>query len=510
MTIVSLFIYVGIAALALTGIVFKFKPLKFSFLDNFIQNFCGILFIFSGFVKAVDPMGTAFKMEQYFAAFEDTCKGSFLSFLAPVFPAMSSMSIGFSVFMIVLEIVLGVMIIIGYRPKLAAWLFLLIMVFFTILTGFTFLTGYVPTDANFFEFSKWTEFNKNQMRVTDCGCFGDFIKLEPKVSFIKDLILMGPAIWFILRWRKLVQLFSSLLRSTITGFSTLGLLLFCFSNYIWNEPVIDFRPFRVGTDIKGQKDLEQKAQGEVEILAYRIRNKSTQSEIEVPYQAYLDSFKQNPNFKASWETLDQIKTEPTVPRTKISDFDVLTYEGESVTEQLLTDNRYHFLILSPKVPFKVTLQEVSVQDTILRTDTVVIFDPKTHLETVEIRRSGEIDTIITKQVKRNHYAWDEDYMTLMKDKFITLMDSLKQDQVNVSAVFGGLTEEGIIEFRKASGIQFPCYEADDLVLKTIMRSNPGLLLLKSGKIIHKWHHKQLPDANELREKFLNETANKIF
>ena len=179
MTIVSLFLYVAIAALALSGLISRFKLDKFSFVENFIQNFAGILFIFSGFVKAVDPMGTAFKMEQYFTAFEDTCKGSFLKILAPIFPVLSNMSLGFSVFMIVLEIVLGIMIIIGYRRQLSAWLFLIIMVFFTILTGFTYLTGFVPSDANFFEFSKWSEYNKNQMRVTDCGCFGDFLKLEP-------------------------------------------------------------------------------------------------------------------------------------------------------------------------------------------------------------------------------------------------------------------------------------------------------------------------------------------
>ena len=76
---------------------------------------------------------------------------------------------------------------VGYYRKWTAWLFFLIVFFFTILTGFTYLTGYVPLDANFFDFSAWGPYVKENMRVTDCGCFGDFIKLDPKISFFKDL-----------------------------------------------------------------------------------------------------------------------------------------------------------------------------------------------------------------------------------------------------------------------------------------------------------------------------------
>ena len=118
--------------------------------------------------------------------------------LAPLFPALSEQSTGFSIFMVTFEIVLGVMLIVGWRRKLTAWLFFLLVVFFTLLTGFTFLTGYVPSDANFFDFAKWGPYVKDQMRVTDCGCFGDFIKLDPRISFYKDLGLMIPAILFFL------------------------------------------------------------------------------------------------------------------------------------------------------------------------------------------------------------------------------------------------------------------------------------------------------------------------
>jgi uncharacterized membrane protein YphA (DoxX/SURF4 family) len=506
MTIVTLFIYIGIAAFILTGLIAWMKQNQINLVDSFIQNFAGSLFIFSGFVKAVDPLGTAYKMEQYFTAFQDTCKGSFLKFLAPIFPVLSNFKVSFSVFMIVLEIVLGIMLIIGYQRRISAWMFLIIMIFFTILTGFTFLTGYVPTDTNFFEFSKWTAFNKDQMRVTDCGCFGDFIKLVPKVSFVKDLILMVPAIWFLFRWRKLHELFSPTVRTSLTLISTMGFLLFSWSNFIWNEPVWDFRPFKIGVNIKTKLEEEQKAMAEVEIKAYRLRNKQDNKVIEIPYKAYLDSFKLNSNFKASWETLDQIKTEPRIPRTKISDFDILGMDGQSVTESLLSDPHYNLIILSPKVKYQVKLVEEERIDTIYKMDTAV-FKLK-NKDSVIIKRVASGTE--KKLVKRNQYDWDPDFVSILKTKMLPLIDSVKAENVIGSAVFGGLTEEGINHLKITTGMSVVCYEADDLLLKTIMRSNPGLLLLKEGKIIHKWHYKHLPGANELRTKFLNEFANKIY
>ncbi|MBK6546704.1 MAG: MauE/DoxX family redox-associated membrane protein [Saprospiraceae bacterium] len=506
MTIVTLFLYVGLVAALLTGLIFWSRKSQFHFADSFLQNFAGVLFIFSGFVKAVDPLGTAYKMEQYFTAFEDTCNGSFLKFLAPLFPLLSKYAISFSVFMIVLEIVLGIMLIIGYRRKLSAWLFFIIMIFFTILTGFTFLTGYVPTDVNFFEFGKWVEFNKTNMRVTDCGCFGDFIKLEPKISFIKDLILMVPACWFLFRWKNEHQLFSPIIRTGITCMSVLGLLLFSFSNFVWNEPVWDFRPFSNGIDIKSKLKAEQKAQADVEIIAYRIKSKIDKREMDVPYKDFLDSFKKNSNFKANWETLDQIKSEPSIPRTKISDFDILSLDGQSMTDFILDESRYNLMIISPKVKYESSVIEEERIDTIYKMDTTIIKLKKRDSLVI----SKQVAGTQSKKYKRNQYQWDEEYLNTLKTKFLPLIDSVRNDGVTASAVFGLLTEEGIADLKEKSGIDFPCYEADDLLLKTILRSNPGLILLKDGKIIHKWHKNQLPKPEELRVKYLNLLGNKIY
>ena len=106
MSITSLVLNIGIVAAILTLAIAFLLKLHKSYLMTFFQSFCGVLFIFSGWVKAIDPMGTAFKMEQYFGEFESVFSQTWFSFIAPVFPMLSNVSILFLVSMIVYEVVL--------------------------------------------------------------------------------------------------------------------------------------------------------------------------------------------------------------------------------------------------------------------------------------------------------------------------------------------------------------------------------------------------------------------
>ena len=220
---------------------------------TFAQSWCGALFLFSGWVKAVDPLGTAYKLHDYFGEFESVFSGTAMSFIAPLFPFLDSFGVQLSVATIVFEILLGVMLLIGAKPKFTSWAFLGLILFFTGLTGFTYLTGYVPEGVNFFEFSKWGEYTATNMKVTDCGCFGDFIKLEPFTSFTKDVFLLIPAFYFLFRSKDMHSFFSEKVKNGIIGLTIGGLLLYCFSNYIWDIPHADFRPFKVAADIRGQR-----------------------------------------------------------------------------------------------------------------------------------------------------------------------------------------------------------------------------------------------------------------
>lgn len=495
MTILMLFLYLAITATLLTVFMYYFSGSVKSAYTSFLQNFCGSLFVFSGFVKAVDPMGTAIKMQEYFEEFETTAKGSFLHFIADLFPILAKYSMGFSVGMIVLEIVIGILLIIGHLPRWTSFLFFLIMVFFTILTGFTFLTAYVPKEANFFEFSKWTVFSESNMRVTNCGCFGDFLKLTPETSFKKDIFLMLPSVLFLLIRRKFHTLFSISLRNAITLFSIVGLSLFCLANYKWNEPVFDFRPFKIGTDVKVQKEAESKAMADVKIEKWKLKNKST-GEVKILLdEEYFKNIKSYP--KAEWEVLEQIKSSPAIPITKISDFALFDLNGSEYTDDILQEPHSRIMVNMPKLSYSSKTITTMVKDTLWKWDTLV--NPKTK----EATYSRNILEVKDKSVKTNVFTWDEHYKNILSSKIIPFIDSLRQDSVKAFFVAGGASEEALKSLFSQIYVTEPIYTADDVLLKTIMRSNPGIVLWRNGKIIMKWHYQRIPDLNEMRRDFLD-------
>lgn len=174
----------------------------------------GLLFIYSGFVKLVDPIGSQYKFEEYFSAGVLN-----LEFLIPF-------ALPFSILLIVTELVLGIMLLVGYKPKLTVWsLFGLNLVFL-------FLTWYSYT------------YNK----VTDCGCFGDALKLTPKETFYKNVVFMIFIVILILGVKHIKPLISNKF-SSITTFSSVFLALIISYYVLQHLPIIDFRAYAVGTDI---------------------------------------------------------------------------------------------------------------------------------------------------------------------------------------------------------------------------------------------------------------------
>lgn len=190
-----------------------------NFLDKAIKWFVGLLFIFSGLVKLNDPLGTAIKMEEYFEVFSTDISEVFHYFIP------YGLSVG--LFVVILEVLLGVAVLIYYRMELTSWILLLLIVFFTFLTFYS------------------AAFNK----VTDCGCFGDAIPLDPWQSFFKDIILLVLTLFIFVR-RKTYK--SSL--SDISGNIVMGIVLVlnvALGYYaIEHLPPVDFRPYRVGADIR--------------------------------------------------------------------------------------------------------------------------------------------------------------------------------------------------------------------------------------------------------------------
>ncbi len=184
------------------------------FLVQLARIIVGALFIFSGFVKLVDPIGSKYKFQEYFS--EDVLN---LEFLIPY-------ALPFAILLITSEILLGVMILIGYKPKLTVWsLFLLTLIFL-------FLTWYSAY------------YNK----VTDCGCFGDAIKLTTWETFYKNIILTALIIILLIKVALIKPLFKGKIPKLIT-FLSLAVFLFIVQHVLTHLPLIDFRAYAIGKNI---------------------------------------------------------------------------------------------------------------------------------------------------------------------------------------------------------------------------------------------------------------------
>lgn len=180
----------------------------------------GILFIFSGLVKANDPLGLAYKMQEFFEVWAKS------GFLPGFMHWLSDYALAFSLIMITFEIVAGVAVLVAWRMKLFSWLLLILILFFTFLTAYAFLSG----------------------KFKSCGCFGDCIPITPKVSFLKDVILTL-LILVIFQYRNRIK-------PTLSPFVSVSIIVVATLATIWFQwyvlkylPVADCLPFKKGNSI---------------------------------------------------------------------------------------------------------------------------------------------------------------------------------------------------------------------------------------------------------------------
>jgi len=358
------------------------------FFDQFSRYFVGTLFIFSGLIKLNDPIGTQIKMEEYFEVFAADF-GSFFNYFIPW-----SLEIG--MIMIVLEVALGVAILVFWRMKWTGWILLLLMVFFTFLT---FYSAY---------------FNK----VTDCGCFGDAIKLTPWQSFTKDVVLM--AFVFHLFWYK--HAYVPALRTREGDGLVIGIVLlslFLGVRAINHLPFIDFRAYRVGNNIP-QQMLPQ----EQPIIEYVFEKDGK----EVKSQKYLSEG----GYKyISSKVLNEDKTKP-----KITDYSVTSPEGEDKTAYTFEGNKLIIVLFNVD---KASAKNISVIRELIQ------------------KLEGKVDCLI----------------------------------------LTASSNDGIEKFRHENQLAIPYYFSDATVLKTVIRSNPGIALWQNGNVLGNWHHNDTPSAEEV-------------
>ncbi|MCF6351194.1 MAG: DoxX family protein [Flavobacteriaceae bacterium] len=187
------------------------------FITHFFRFIIGVLFIFSGFVKLIDPKGSAYKFAEYFGA--DVLN---LEFLIPF-------ALPFAIFLIIAEVILGVTLLVGYIPKITVWSLLALMLIFLFLTFYSAYTG----------------------KVTDCGCFGDFLKLDAWPTFYKNLIFTPLVVWLVFSVKDIKPFYSMKLSRfiTIVFLLVFGFITYYVLNYL---PLFDFRPYKVGKNIPEQ------------------------------------------------------------------------------------------------------------------------------------------------------------------------------------------------------------------------------------------------------------------
>lgn len=261
----------------------------------------GLLFIFSGLVKANDPLGLSYKMQEFFEVWGMSFFNEYTLFMAL---AMNSF-----------EIIAGVAVLIGAGMRFFSWLLLILIIFFTFLTGYALLSGKIKT----------------------CGCFGDCLPLSPLQSFIKDLILLA-LIAFLFRFRKAI---SPGLRSGTGGTIIMIAALFCivFQWYVLKHlPIVDCLPYKVGNNISEKMKIPQGALPDSFAINFRYKKEGKIVEFDMDH--FPDDFNDS-----TYQFVDRTQklVRQGTARAAITDFGLTSLSGNDTTAAILSQENYYVL-----------------------------------------------------------------------------------------------------------------------------------------------------------------------
>jgi uncharacterized membrane protein YphA (DoxX/SURF4 family) len=329
-----------------------------------IRIMVGGLFIFSGLVKANDPKGLAYKMAEFFEAWavKDNILPDLMHWL-------NDYVLEFAILMIVLEIIAGLAIILGYRFRLFSWFILLLTLFFT------FLTAYVLFSGN----------------IKACGCFGDCIPLTPTETFTKDIILLILIGILLLFRRKIKAVFSFRIGSLIM---LLGLLISVYINFdvLKNLPYKDCLPYKIGNNIS--KEMERPANYQEAIIENKLVYKNLKTGKE---KAFTDLNKAPWADTLNWKYIENIQTEisPAMNEPKILDFSISSVNGENITDRVLNYNQNLILLFvhntgKAKMSKSESLRKVIAQANESNTPIVAV-SPSSMAEIVTFKEKYDLD-----------------------------------------------------------------------------------------------------------------------
>ena len=364
---------------------------------NLCRFVLGGPFIFSGFVKAIDPLGSFYKIQDYLVAFG---MGEWFPFYAMLF---------FAILLSAIEFCIGIFLFMGIRRRLASSLALLLMCVMTPLTLYLAIAD----------------------PVSDCGCFGDAVVLTNWQTFGKNVFLLFAAIVVFRERKQLIRFVTLKVEWMVSLYTILYIFVLSFG-CLKDLPILDFRPYRIGINIVEGMEVPEGAEPSIFETRFVLEKDGNRQEFGL--EDYPDS---------TWTFIEArtiLKKKGYEP--PIHDFSLLEVEtGEDITERVLSDDGYTFLLIAHRIE--------------------------------------EAD-----------------------DSNIDLVNEVYDYCVEYGYTFYGVTsssEEEIEYWCDRTGAEYPFCQMDDITLKTIIRSNPGLLLLKHGTILNKWSNNRLPDEYDLTD-----------
>lgn len=347
----------------------------------------GSVFVFSGFVKAIDPLGSTYKFEDYFHAFG----GVFESFAVLSFPLAILLS--------TLELVIGLNLILKIHVRItnyAALLFMMVM---------TPLTLYIALKKNL---------------VTDCGCFGDALVISNWATFYKNLVLVAMVILLLVFQNRTRSYFSKKNQYFALGLFALigvGISVYCYRHL----PLIDFRPYKVGVNIPNAMAVPVDAPSDEYETTFIYEKNGLQKEFT------LENY---PKGDSTWKFVDQksiLLTEGF--KAPIHDFSIVDAQYNDITESVIYDSGNTYLL--------------------------VMYD---------LAKTSD------EGAKKAEKIYQQSLLTGTKFYALT-----------------GSSDDDIQSFKEKTGVTYPFCKTDPITLKTIIRANPGLVLIKNGTITGKWN-----------------------
>lgn len=280
-----------------------------------VQILVGLLFIISGLIKANDPLGLSYKMEEFFIVWSEDLKEN--NFFTGLFNFLNEHNLFLSIVMITLEIVAGIALLVGWRKKLVLYLLLVLIIFFSFLTGYAY----------------YAKYPNGLPKFTNCGCFGDCLPITPLTSFIKDLLLLAMIVLLIKGQRFVQAVFSNKMRTiiVIAGLILSLLLQWYVLKYL---PLVDCLPLKEGNNLAEQRKPPKNAMPSVYETRLVYENFRTKEVRDMSQDEFNDSkIWEDTSWKWKETKTKLIRQGTDIP--KLPNFSLTTLSGVDSTEAIL-------------------------------------------------------------------------------------------------------------------------------------------------------------------------------